>query len=290
MKKILYFIALILSIPAISWAGTTLFVGGGGTGATSFSPNSFIVSGKTGLTTLSATSTSPIYIGYLSASSTATSTLAGGLNVTSGCLAISGTCVGGGGGGTITGSGAAGLLTAWTSSSAITATSSPTLGYLTATSTSATSTFAGGVNIGNGANVYDFSSGINTVDNIQTGLMTFPPSSGVVSWVDMTFSTSTASTTIESYTANLAGNPAITVYGLTNAVGQVGTSTLGVGIGTTTPTTILQVGTNATTTVSIMSSSGNKGGRIILHDITGTACTEVTAKTGVLTAKVVTCP
>lgn len=78
----------------------------------------------------------------------------------------------------------------------------------------------------------------------------------------------------------------------------VGTATLfvgddmnRVGVGTTTPLDIFMVeNQSATTTVVVSTGAAAKGGRIILEDVTGTACTEVTAAAGVLTAKVVTCP
>lgn len=62
------------------------------------------------------------------------------------------------------------------------------------------------------------------------------------------------------------------------------------GIGTTTPTTPLQVSTTATTTASVMSTSGNKGGRLVLMDTNGTTCTEITTNAGVLSGKAVPCP
>ena len=71
-----------------------------------------------------------------------------------------------------------------------------------------------------------------------------------------------------------------------------------VGIASSTPSATLGINgnmwitgtTTGTSTLYIDSNAGSKGGRIILEDVTGTACTEVTATAGVLTAKVVTCP
>jgi len=79
---------------------------------------------------------------------TATSTTKG-FNVTSGCFAINNVCLTSGGGASLSG-GSPNTLTYWTSGTAVGATSSPTVGYITATST-ATSTFAGFINI-NGSN------------------------------------------------------------------------------------------------------------------------------------------
>jgi len=73
-------------------------------------------------------------------------------------------------------------------------------------------------------------------------------------------------------------------------------SSRNVGIGTTTPTTNLQVnGTTATTTISATVVNGSTrsttlGGRIILQDTSGGTCTEITTQSGVITGKAVTCP
>jgi hypothetical protein len=83
---------------------------------------------------------------YFTATSTATSTAANGWNITSGCFAVNGTCVGGSGSG-VTG-GTAGMLAAFTSATALTATGTPTAAAYVATSSTATSYFAGNVGIG----------------------------------------------------------------------------------------------------------------------------------------------
>lgn len=78
----------------------------------------------------------------------------------------------------------------------------------------------------------------------------------------------------------------------------VGTATLfagsdmnRVGVGTTTPLDLLHVeNQSATTTVVISTKAASKGGRIILEDIDGAGCTEVSALNGTLTAITVTCP
>lgn len=69
------------------------------------------------------------------------------------------------------------------------------------------------------------------------------------------------------------------------------------GIGLRVPTTRLHVNdytATSTITASVVSDTGTRsttrGGRLILQDVTGATCTEVTAKSGVLTAKAVTCP
>jgi hypothetical protein len=87
--------------------------------------------------------TSTILTGALQAlnfqmTGTGTSTAAGGINITSGCFAVNGVCVGGGSA-ALTG-GESGSFAYWTSASTLAATSSPVFPYFTATSTSATST------------------------------------------------------------------------------------------------------------------------------------------------------
>ncbi|MGA8610881.1 MAG: hypothetical protein WB760_04045 [Xanthobacteraceae bacterium] len=87
----------------------------------------------------------------------ATSTLysTGGINLTAGCFSINGICVGVSGG-TLSG-GTAGMLAAWTSGSSLTATSTPTVASIVATSTTATSSFAGAISIGNGTGQFTLS-------------------------------------------------------------------------------------------------------------------------------------
>ncbi len=80
-------------------------------------------------------------------STTASSTFANGINLTNGCYSKNGTCLTSNSG-TVTGTGSTNTLTYWTSPSNTAATSSPTVGYITATSSSATSTFVGALKVG----------------------------------------------------------------------------------------------------------------------------------------------
>ncbi|MFZ2886845.1 MAG: hypothetical protein WA021_03430, partial [Minisyncoccia bacterium] len=113
--------------------------------------------------------------------------------------------------------------------------------YFTATSTSATSTFAGGLNVGNGALTYDYSAGITSIQNLSFGAMEFDADSGQIAWVDMPVTSGAAVNTIESYTAQLDGNPILTVFGLSDGVGGVAATTTRVGVGSTTPWAKLSV-------------------------------------------------
>ena len=76
---------------------STCVGGGAGTITGSGVNNTLVV--WTGTTAIGATSSQPLTVGSINATTTATSTYAGGINATSGCFAINGTCVGGGGGG-----------------------------------------------------------------------------------------------------------------------------------------------------------------------------------------------
>ncbi|KKU75773.1 MAG: putative T4-like protein proximal tail fiber, partial [Candidatus Giovannonibacteria bacterium GW2011_GWB1_47_6b] len=107
-----------------------------------------------------------------------------------------------------------------------------------ATSTTATSTFSGGL----------VSTGLSTFTNAEFGALTFDTNAGVVSWVDLPVTSDASAGTVESYTAYLAGRPAISVYGISNGAGNLATGPY-VGIGTTSPYALLSI---ATTTSQLM--------------------------------------
>lgn len=100
----------------------------------------------------------------------------------------------------------------------------------------ATTTIAGGLNIGGGALKYDYSAGLTSISNLSVGALNFDTDAGMVSWVDMPVTSASANGTIESYTAQLNGNSVMTIYSTADGIG--GLLTYGVGIGTTTPTLI----------------------------------------------------
>jgi hypothetical protein len=99
-----------------------------------------------------------------------------------------------------------------------------------ATSTTATSTFAGGL----------VGTGLTQLANAELGAMTFDTNAGTVSWTDIPLTSAALSGTIESYTASLGGTPALTVYGTANGSGGLTTGPF-VGIGTTSPAATLSV-------------------------------------------------
>lgn len=98
--------------------------------------------------------------------------------------------------------------------------------------------------------------------------------------------------------ATLSSTLAVTGATTLSASTTVGTATLfagddlnRVGVGTTTPLDIFMVEhQTATTTIVVSTGAAAKGGRIILEDIDGDGCSEISALDGTLTAKTVTCP
>ncbi len=116
-----------------------------------------------------------------------------------------------------------------------------------ATSTTATSTFAGGLNVGSGNLNYDFSSGVTSINNLAIGSLSFDTDSGIVNWADLPIDSIAAAATAESYTANIGGSPVLTVYGTADGAGNA--TNLGVGIGTTSPAYLLDVSTTTSSVV-----------------------------------------
>ncbi len=110
-----------------------------------------------------------------------------------------------------------------------------------ATSTTATSTFAGGLATPLGDFVYERGSGKTYIDQANLTSLKFDTSAGSVSWVNLPVSSTTASSTAESYTAYIADLPAITVFGRANEYTVNSVNDLGVAIGTTSPASRLTV-------------------------------------------------
>jgi hypothetical protein len=109
-------------------------------------------------------------------------------------------------------------------------------GTLSVTSTTGTSTIAGSLDVGNGLLSTNYSSGVTSISSLNTGALNFDTDAGVISWTDLPLS-SAASSTVESYSAQIAGNPVLTVYGLSDGAGNA--NNLRVGIGSTTPSATL---------------------------------------------------
>ncbi|TSD08092.1 MAG: hypothetical protein Greene07144_411, partial [Parcubacteria group bacterium Greene0714_4] len=125
---------------------------------------------------------------------------------------------------------------AWTIATSTTAT--PILSITTANGRRATTSFSGNFLIDDGAVAFDSATGTLSVDSLQTGPMSFDTDAGIVSWIDMPSSTTTAGI-VNSYSAMIDGTPVLTVYGTTTASGNI---TYGsVGIGTTSPLGLLSL-------------------------------------------------
>ncbi|MDE1941298.1 MAG: hypothetical protein KGI66_04220, partial [Patescibacteria group bacterium] len=187
----------------------------------------------------------------------------------SGTLAVSN-------GGTGATSFAGGWLYSAGGTSALVSSSSPTVNYLVATSTTATSTFAGGLTIGTNGLVYDSYSGITTISALQTGGMSFPTDAGALTWTDLPIDSTPANGTVESYSADLNGNPMLTVFGQADGAGNI--KNAAVGIGTTSPWSLLSVAGQSeadnfyaasTTATSTFAGSVNIGNGSFVYDNTG---------------------
>ncbi|MEK7641325.1 MAG: hypothetical protein AAB389_05045, partial [Patescibacteria group bacterium] len=78
-----------------------------------------------------------------------------------------------------------------------------------------------------------YSSGITTIDQLQTGAMSFDTNAGAVSWIDMPVTSDAVQGTVESYTAQIDINNIFTIYAESD--GKGGVQNTRVGVGTTTP-------------------------------------------------------
>ncbi|MBL8158405.1 hypothetical protein JNK62_02650 [bacterium] len=107
--------------------------------------------------------------------------------------------------------------------------------YFNSDSSTATSTFAGGLNVGNGALKYDYSAGLTTIQNLAIGAINFDADGGILSWVDMPVTSSAAVGTVESYSAQIDGTSILTVYSESDGIGGIKATSTKIGIGTTTP-------------------------------------------------------
>jgi hypothetical protein len=67
-----------------------------------------------------------------------------------------------------------------------------------------------------------------TISNLEVGATEFAANSGIVSWMDMAISSASRGT-VESYTAQLDGNPMFTVFGKSDGVGGIGQPRIGLG-------------------------------------------------------------
>ncbi|MBI5134105.1 MAG: hypothetical protein HZA81_01845, partial [Candidatus Taylorbacteria bacterium] len=112
----------------------------------------------------------------------------------------------------------------------------------TATSTTATTTIAGGLDVGNGAIRYDWNTGLTSIDNATIGSLNFETNAGIVNWADMLVTSAASAGTAQSYSASVNGNPFLTVYSESDGAGGLQNS--GVGVGSSTPWAYLSVNPN----------------------------------------------
>ena len=102
----------------------------------------------------------------------------------------------------------------------------------------ATTSVRGGFVLDNGAFNYNSSAGVVSIDSLTTGPMAFDTDAGILSWIDMPSSTTTADI-VNSYSAQIDSTPILTIYGTTTTSGNI---TYGhVGVGTTSPWRTLSV-------------------------------------------------
>jgi len=158
---------------------------------------------------------------------------------------------------------------------------------------------------------------INTSDEIDvgatlnTGPIEFEADAGAVTAMNMSVSATPTAGDEMSITFSIDSNSVLTVKALADSSGGVNSEGIEVsgylmvdtdllyvdatndmiGIGTTTPASLLHIHNDtATSTLFIDSGGAGLGGEIILEDTDGAGCTEITALDGTLTAQTVTCP
>lgn len=144
-----------------------------------------------------------------------------------------------------------------------------------ATSTTATSSFAGGLTVGNGAIVYDLNTGTTTINQLDLGNLSFAPDSGIINALDFPLQNAALNTKeAQLFGFNLSSTtPGYALFSLfAQSNGGGATKNEGVGIGTTSPTSLFTVGTstNSTATTTIFFDSNKNVGTCIVLKDTGT--------------------
>lgn len=193
-----------------------------------------------------------------------TSASNGNCLTTNGSNNIWGSC----GGSSLSG-GSTNTLTFWTGATTVSATSAPTVDYVTATTSSATSTLAGGLTVG-GAFIANGSATFN-------GAVSLPPfnlpDQGVRQAFDQPYTHSDVSGTAEGYNFLLGGSyqNGMTVYG--KATGSNTVNNVAVGVGSSTPFARLSIqannGDTLTNLLAIGSSTKSGTTTLLTVDNTG---------------------
>ncbi|MEK7556738.1 MAG: hypothetical protein AAB538_02060, partial [Patescibacteria group bacterium] len=144
---------------------------------------------------------------------------------------------------------------------------SPIFSITTGTGRKATTSILGNFTLDDGAFAYDSATGTVSIDALNTGPMAFSTDAGILSWIDLPTSTTTAGI-VNSYSAQIGGTPVLTIYGTTTSAGTINYGS--VGIGTTSPWRTLSVNGSVafnglTTSASSTSNSNlcvNAGGEV----------------------------
>jgi YVTN family beta-propeller protein len=122
-----------------------------------------------------------------------------------------------------------------------------------AASTTATSSIAGNLSVGDGNIFYNASTTVTSISALELGNLAFDSDAGIISWINLPVTAVSATGTVQSYSAQIADQSILTVYGEAN--GQTGINNAAVGVGTSTPTATFMVQGNGTNNPFIVASS-----------------------------------
>jgi len=134
-------------------------------------------------------------------------------------------------------------------------------------SVSATTSIRGGFVLDDGAFNYDSYAGIASVDSLSTGPMAFDDNAGILSWMDMPVSTTTADI-VMSYSAQIGGTSILTVYSESKGTGG-GIKNGRIGIGTTSPYALLSLATTTNQLIDLFAISTSTSGIVFKVDSYG---------------------
>ena len=134
-------------------------------------------------------------------------------------------------------------------------------------SISATTSIRGGFVLDDGAFNYDSYAGVASVDSLSTGPMAFDDNAGILSWMDMPVSTTTADI-VMSYSAQIGGTSILTVYSESKGTGG-GIKNGRVGIGTTSPYALLSLATTTNQLIDLFAISTSTSGIVFKVDSYG---------------------
>ena len=183
------------------------------------------------------------------ATTSATSTFGGGINLTGGCFAISGACLAPGGP-SVTGTGVTNGMAYWTSSGTIGATTTPTVDAIIATSTTATSTFAGAVKIGSGnlLPTSPFQVGGSIDSYLQANIQNMSAGTSASSdWIATNnLGTDDAYYVDLGINSSTYNNPSYTISGANDAYLYAQSNALAIGTATTSPLGVIKFHTGGT--------------------------------------------